>query len=495
MKPIDPEDVRARLDTVVATLKATGAWDVERPSDDKLVDAGPFGMHTLAFEQWLRYVFVPSVEALIASHGPWPTESMVAAHATREWDGHPNPDDMLSALAAFDALFTPASAPPPPEPPPSPAAEAYERSRAAFAAGDHAAALEAIRLALGADPKYPNARNYAGWILQHLPSRTAADLDEAITHYRAAMDVAPDDPVPLSNLCDALVAAGRDADAIAEAERAAASTHEWKRTVGAHNWLGWKLMERPETLDRAIEHLRQAVNWRWRWGVARVNLGKALELAHRGDEMYEQLASALQCEDDFDRAFCHERIAAYQARHGWFRNALGSMRAARREDDKRGGARRGPYDEGITWIEQQLRAAAIEPVSGEREREEAWMRACELEIPAGFLAKNECGEPLADDVVEVERLVRAERWADAAAQLEKLRASDYNKLFDAVGYAEAGAKRARHAGQHAEAIAMMRLVVEAYRYYASGATSGGEGMARMADVDRVRAKLAAWESE
>ena len=318
---------------------------------------------------------------------------------------------------------------------------------------------------------------------------TAQDLDEAIARLRAASEAAPDDHVPLANLCDALVAAGRDAEAVAEAERATTVTSQWNRMAGAHNWLGWRLMGQPDTLELAIAHLRDAVRWRPWWGLARANLGKALELAHRGDEAYEQHVIALGCKDDFDRAFCHERLGAYQARHGWLRNALVSMRTALREDDKRGAQRRAPYAEGIAWIEQQLRANGVEPVTPEHERNPAWVRACELEIPPGFLAKNERGEPLSDDVIEVQRLARAERWADAAAQLEKLRAADYNLLFDAVGYAEDAVERARRAGHHREAIAIMRLVVDAYRFYASGATSGGEGMARMEDVRRAEQKL------
>lgn len=364
------------------------------------------------------------------------------------------------------------------------AAQLYSDSRAAFARGDQAAALAAIRGVLAADPAYPNAHNYAGWILLHGPARTPADLDEAIEHFRAACEATPDDDVPLVNLCDALVAAGRDADALAEAERATAVTSQWTRMAGAHNWLGWRLLQEPGTLERAIAHLRQAVKWRPVWGLARANLGKALELAHRGDEAYEQHVLALACRDDFDRAFCHERLGAFQARHGWFRNALVSMRAALREDEQRGGARRAPYAEGIAWIEQQLRAQGIEPVTHDRDR------ACELEIPPGFLAKNELGQPLSDDVIEVERLARAGRWGEAAAQLERLRAADYNQLFDAVGYATDAADRARRAGHHREAIAMMRLVVEAYRYHASGASSGGEGMARMEDVRSAEQKLA-----
>jgi tetratricopeptide (TPR) repeat protein len=353
---------------------------------------------------------------------------------------------------------------------------AYEESRAAFERGDHDAALAAIREVLAADPRFPNAHNWAGWVLLK-----RGQLDEAISRFHAAVALAPDDPVPLANLCNALVAAGREADAIAEAERA---------QFAGHHWLGWHFMAEPE---RAIDHLRKAVRWRTWWGTARANLGRALELAHRTDEAYEELSIALRCTDDFDRAFCHERMGAYEARHGWLRTALGSMRAALREDDKRGGARRASYIEGIAWIEQQLRAAGIEPAG--HESDAAWSLACEREIPPGFLARDELGRPLADDVIEVECLVRAERWADLPAYLEKLRATDYNKLFDAVGDAERGADRARAAGYLTEAIAIMRLVVDAYRYYASGASSGGEGTARMADVRVKEQKLAELERD
>lgn len=62
----------------------------------------------MAFEQWLRFVFVPRVESLLTSDGPWPRESHVAARAYREWKMHgdvPEVDRLLDHLRAFDALF------------------------------------------------------------------------------------------------------------------------------------------------------------------------------------------------------------------------------------------------------------------------------------------------------------------------------------------------------------------------------------------------------
>jgi len=97
--------VRERLDEVIAAMQREGAWDMPRPADDAFVDMGPFGQETMAFVQWLRWVFVPSVERLVASEGPWPSQSDVSVRATREGDTDPVVSALVPALAHFDALF------------------------------------------------------------------------------------------------------------------------------------------------------------------------------------------------------------------------------------------------------------------------------------------------------------------------------------------------------------------------------------------------------
>jgi len=102
---IRADEVRARLDAVVAAMKSGGVWDVERPPPAAFADMGAFGMRTMAFVQWLRWVFVPNVEALLATGGPWPKGSAVAVQATREGDTDPQIAALVPALSAFDDLF------------------------------------------------------------------------------------------------------------------------------------------------------------------------------------------------------------------------------------------------------------------------------------------------------------------------------------------------------------------------------------------------------
>ena len=115
-------------------------------------------------------------------------------------------------------------------------------------------------------------------------------------------------------------------------------------------------------------------------------------------------------------------------------------------------------------------------------------------VAPGFGARNELGDLLADDVIAVERLLRADRWADAVAALDTLGRMNQNKLFDAVGYAAPGAMRAWRAGARLEAIALQTLVVAAYEYHASGASNIGDHESQMLDVKRARELLVAWTS-
>jgi uncharacterized protein YqcC (DUF446 family) len=99
--------IRSHLDAVIGAMKGSGAWDIARPAGEAFTDMGAFGSNTMAFEQWIRWVFVPNVEGLLASGGPWPKSSSVAVFAVREGDTNPVVASLVPALSGFDALFNP----------------------------------------------------------------------------------------------------------------------------------------------------------------------------------------------------------------------------------------------------------------------------------------------------------------------------------------------------------------------------------------------------
>jgi hypothetical protein len=169
------------------------------------------------------------------------------------------------------------------------------------------------------------------------------------------------------------------------------------------------------------------------------------------------------------------------------------MRSALDVERRKRGARTDAYVAATKRLEAELRARGIQfPKAGRTTP--AWTQACEDELPPEEW-RTELGQRIAPEVAAVEHMLRAGRFDEAIAALERVRATDANNLIDAIGIAENGATRARRAGARAQAIALLRLAHDGYVWYASGASSGGEGMARMLDVERIRDRIREWERE
>lgn len=100
-------NVRVRAAELAAQLeqelRRLGCWQVIAPEFDPARD-GPFGMHTMAFEQWLQAVLVPALREVAAGARPMPPRSNLAAHAVREFDGGDDRDRLCELLGQVDSL-------------------------------------------------------------------------------------------------------------------------------------------------------------------------------------------------------------------------------------------------------------------------------------------------------------------------------------------------------------------------------------------------------
>jgi uncharacterized protein YqcC (DUF446 family) len=63
-----------------------------------------FAMDTMAFTQWLQFVFLPRVREAAAAN-QFPSSSSVGTQAVREFDGDPSAGDLTNLLCEFDGLF------------------------------------------------------------------------------------------------------------------------------------------------------------------------------------------------------------------------------------------------------------------------------------------------------------------------------------------------------------------------------------------------------
>lgn len=99
----DATDLLALLDAIEAEL--VRRWPgLPAPTPDEIANGGAFGLATMAFAQWLRFVFVPVARQRLAD-GDLPASSHVAAQAVREFDGDHEAAPLLGLLGRFDAAF------------------------------------------------------------------------------------------------------------------------------------------------------------------------------------------------------------------------------------------------------------------------------------------------------------------------------------------------------------------------------------------------------
>lgn len=98
----------SRLLTLMESeLKALNLWQVAPPSVEALASVQPFCCDTLAFEQWLQFVLIPRMGALIAGHHPLPSNIAVAPMAQEAFKPlGGNASNLISAIAQFDALLS-----------------------------------------------------------------------------------------------------------------------------------------------------------------------------------------------------------------------------------------------------------------------------------------------------------------------------------------------------------------------------------------------------
>ncbi len=95
----------AGIAEIEVEMKAIGYWSAEPLPESAYQFRKAFGMDTMAFSQWLQFIFIPRVRQIVAERGQFPERSMVAAQAVREFDGDPNASRLLSLLSDFDRLF------------------------------------------------------------------------------------------------------------------------------------------------------------------------------------------------------------------------------------------------------------------------------------------------------------------------------------------------------------------------------------------------------
>ncbi|MFP4155259.1 MAG: YqcC family protein [Halothiobacillaceae bacterium] len=97
--------LEAGLDEIEQALKATGLWSQNAPSAEALASSMPFCHDRLFFHEWLQWVFLPRMRALIANGQRPPMACQIhpmAEHSLAELAVDTR--DLEAVIARFDRL-------------------------------------------------------------------------------------------------------------------------------------------------------------------------------------------------------------------------------------------------------------------------------------------------------------------------------------------------------------------------------------------------------
>jgi uncharacterized protein YqcC (DUF446 family) len=101
-----PNRIADVLLQVEATLRIHDRWDRQQPPAKALSSTQPFCIDTLRFEQWLQWIFLPRMKAILEDSKPLPLKSAIfsyAEHCLRKDD--PPTTDLLENIRRFDELI------------------------------------------------------------------------------------------------------------------------------------------------------------------------------------------------------------------------------------------------------------------------------------------------------------------------------------------------------------------------------------------------------
>lgn len=77
--------VRQQLQLLETEMRAIRLWSAQPPSAEAMASTMPFMYDTLRVEQWLQWVFVPRLHALLDAGQPLPGNCHVQPLAEYEW--------------------------------------------------------------------------------------------------------------------------------------------------------------------------------------------------------------------------------------------------------------------------------------------------------------------------------------------------------------------------------------------------------------------------
>ncbi len=101
---IQADSLCQKLDTLKSTLQQLSLWEEHSPNADMLASSQPFALDTLTPTQWLQWVFIPKMDALIRSEQAIPTGFEISPYFEQAMVNDEGQHQLLVVLKQIDEI-------------------------------------------------------------------------------------------------------------------------------------------------------------------------------------------------------------------------------------------------------------------------------------------------------------------------------------------------------------------------------------------------------
>lgn len=105
MTQTQSQQLNQLLQELEATMKQCQLWNTTPPAPEAFLSKEPFCVDTMSFTEWLQWVFIGRLRALIEANSAFPKGSQVAILAEELWKDQREADVLVPILTNIDTCL------------------------------------------------------------------------------------------------------------------------------------------------------------------------------------------------------------------------------------------------------------------------------------------------------------------------------------------------------------------------------------------------------
>lgn len=96
---------KIHLEQLQNTMQQLNLWQAVPPAAETFQSEAPFSIDTMSAEEWLQWVFIPRMHALLESGAPLPSQMAISPYIEEAMKEFDELSRLLAPLLALEALL------------------------------------------------------------------------------------------------------------------------------------------------------------------------------------------------------------------------------------------------------------------------------------------------------------------------------------------------------------------------------------------------------